>query len=182
MTDTKHILIANRYAEALVDTAKDGKLTFDKINNDLMLVKEILSQSQDLNEVLINPIVSAEDKKEIVDKVFSNEVDIFIVNFLKVLIDKNRFILFNDILESYKNSLDNINNICRVNVTSAIEMPEDAKNRLKNKLEQKLQKNVIFDLNINKDIIAGLVIKIGDNVLDMSLKQKLEDLSKCIIR
>lgn len=182
MTNTKNTLIAQRYADALVQIAKDGKLTFEKINEDLNLIKNILGQSKDLNEVLINPIVSIEDKKEIIDRVFSDEVDVLIINFLKLLTDKNKFSIFADVLEAYSKFVDNINNIKRISVTSAVTMPEDAKNRLKQKLEEKLKANVVLDLNINKDIIAGLVIKIDDNVLDMSLKHKLEDLSKSIIR
>jgi len=184
--NTKNILIAERYAEALVEIAKDGtsggKLTYSKIGEDLNLIKEILMQSKDLNDVLINPIVSAEKKKEIVDKVFSDEVDFLIINLLKVMIDKDRFSVFSDVLDAYNKSLDGINNISRVNVTSAVEMSAESQDKLKHKLEEKLRKSVVLDLDINSDIIAGLVIKIGDNIIDMSLKHKLEDLSKNIMK
>lgn len=182
MTDVKNILIAQRYADSLVKIAKDGKLTFEKISADLNLIKDILTQSKDLMEVLINPVVSVEDKKEIIDKVFSGEIDVLIINFLKVLVDKNRFNAFSEVLNSYNESLDDINNICRIKVTSAVEMSSDAKQKLKIKLEEKTKKNVILDMDINPDIIAGLIIKICDNVIDMSLKHKLEDLSRSIIR
>lgn len=182
MENTKNILIADRYAEALVKIAKDGKLTFEKISADLNSINEILSQSKDLYEILINPVVSIENKKEIIDRVFSNEIDALIINFLKILVDKNRFNAFDEIISSYNKAIDKVNNISRVDVTSAVEMNDEAKNKLKNKLEEKMKLNVILNLNVNPDIIAGLVIKIGDNVIDMSLKHKLEDLSKNIIR
>lgn len=180
--NTKNTLIAQRYADALVRIARDGKLTFEKISKDLNLIKEILGQSKDLQAVLINPVVSVDDKKEIINKVFSNEIDVLIINFLKLLTDKNKFGIFEDVLEAYNKAIDSVNNIKKVSVTSAVTMPEDSKNRLKQKLEEKLKANVVLDLNINKDIIAGLVIKIDDNVIDMSLKHKLEDLSKSITR
>lgn len=182
MVNTKNILIAERYANALVEIAKEGKLTFSKIGEDLNTIKEILNQSKDLNDVLINPLVSIEQKKEVIDKVFSKEIDAITVNFIKVLVDKDRFDAFNEVLDAYNIALDNINNISRINVTSAVEMSDEAKAKLKNKLETKLKKNVIMDLNINADIIAGLVIRIGDNIIDMSLKHKFEDLSKSITR
>lgn len=186
MVNTKDILIAQKYSDALVQITKDGefagRLTYQKISTDLNLVKEILTQSKDLDEFLTNPITSVEDKKEIIDKVFSTEIDGLIINFLKILMDKRRFELFNDILVSYNKSLDDVNNISRIEVTSAVEMTEEAKNKLKEKLEEKLKKNVVFELNINPNIIAGLVIKMGDNVIDMSLKNKLEDLSKNITK
>lgn len=182
MANTKNTLIADRYSDALVDLAKEGKLTFEKINTDLTLIKNILEQSPDLNEILSNPLTSVENKKEIIEKVFTSEVDSLILNFLKILVDKNRFFVFNDILESFNVALDDINNISRIRVTSAVKMSEESKSKLKAKLEEKLKKNVILDLNINSNIIAGLVIEMGDNVIDMSLKHKLEDLSKNIIR
>lgn len=182
MAVTKNTIIADRYADALVKTARDGKLAFEKISDDLNLVKSTLNQSKDLNEFLTMPLVSIDDKKEIIDKVFSKEIDTLIINFLKVMIDKNRFELFDYVLESFNKSMDSINNISRIKVTSAVEMTEDAKKKLKIKLEEKLKKNVIFDLDINQDIIAGLVIRIGDNIIDMSLKHKLEDLSKNIMK
>lgn len=180
--NTKNTLIAQRYADALVRIARDGKLTFEKISKNLNLIKEILEQSKDLQAVLVNPVVSADDKKEIINKVFKNEIDVLIINFLKLLTDKNKFDIFEDVLEAYKKAIDSVNNIKKVSVTSAVTMPEDAKSRLKQKLEEKLKANVVLDLNINKDIIAGLVIKIDDNIIDMSLKHKLEDLSKSISR
>ena len=182
MTNTKNILIAQRYSDALVELAKDGKLTFDEINKDLNTIKEILNNSKDLDAFLKTPLVSAEDKIEVIGKIFAQEINPLIVNFLKLIVEKNRFETLDEILTAFAEAKDNENNIKRVSVTSAIEMNEEAKEKLKNKLENKLNKNVIIDLNINPDIIAGLIIKIGDNVIDMSLKHKLEDLSKNIIK
>lgn len=180
--NTKNTLIAERYADALVDIARDGKLTFEKIKTDLNLIQEILNQSKDLSEALINPIVSVENKIEIIEKVFADEIDALMLNFLKVIIEKSRFSVFDEVLAAYNKRLDDINNISRVSVVSAVEMSGEAKSKLKIKLEERLRKNVVLDLDINSDIIAGLVIKIGDNVIDMSLKHKLEDLSKNITR
>ncbi|MFA7659378.1 MAG: ATP synthase F1 subunit delta [Candidatus Gastranaerophilaceae bacterium] len=180
--DTKNTLIAERYSDALVQIAKDGRLSYEKINADLEIVNNILAQSKDLMEFLTNPTISAEDKKGIIGKVFSEEIDTLIVNFLKVLVDKNRFSVFEEVLKSYKKTLDDVNNISRVQVTSAVEMNEESKVKLREKLEQKMRKNVVLELNISPDIIAGLILKMGDNVIDMSLRHKLEDLSKNIIR
>lgn len=182
MANSKNILVADRYADALVKIAQEGKLTFIKISTDLATIKDILNQSKDLDTFLTNPLTSIDDKKEIVEKVFSSEIDALIVNFLKVLVDKNRFSAFNEIFDSYNKYLDNINNISRVKVTSAVKMSKETESRLKEKLEAKLKKNVVLDLSIDSNIIAGLVIKIGDNVVDMSLKHKLEDLNKSITR
>src|SRR5574344_121946 len=179
---TKNNLIAKQYSMALSDLAKDGSMGFEDISKDLKLVSETLLTSPDLNEFLINQLVSSEDKKDVLEKVFGSEINPKIKNFLKVLIDKERFDIFNDVVEVYNGILDEKNNISRIEVTSAVKMSENSALRLKSKLEEKLRKTVVLDLTIRPEIIAGLVIKIGDNVVDMSLKHKLEDLSKVIAK
>ena len=182
MTNTKNVLIANRYSDALVQIAKDGKLTYEKIADDLNLIKSTLDKSSDLNEFLINPLVSVDDKKDIIDKVFAEEIDVLIVNFLKVLVDKNRFFTFKEVLNSYNKTLDKINNIKRIDIISAIPIKKEEQDKLKEKLENKLKANILLNLQTDETIIGGLVIKMGDNVIDMSLKHKLDDLSKTITR
>lgn len=182
MANTKYSLIADRYADALLDLAKDGKLSYEQISKDLNTVKDILRTSADLKEFLSNPRVSDDDKKEVIGKVFGDEVNGLTVNFLKILIDKKRFSAFDEIITEYSLALDEINKISRIQVTSAIDVNEDSRIRLKAKLEEKLQKTVALEWDINPAIIAGLVIRIGDNVIDTSLRHKLEDLSKIITR
>lgn len=179
---TKNILIAQRYAKALAESARDGKLTYEKISADIKTVLQVLKTSADLQNFLINPIISAGDKKEIAAKIFDGNIDNLVLNFIKILIDKNRFSQFETIVGVYDTILDKIHNISRVKVISAVTLNEDAKKRLKDKLENKLSKKVTFDWEIDPEIIAGLVIQVGDNIIDTSLKYKLEDLSKNIMR
>lgn len=178
----KNILIAQRYARALAESAKDGKLTYEKISADIKTVLQVLKTSVDLQNFLINPIISAGDKKEIVAKIFDGSIDNLVLNFIKILIDKDRFSQFETIADVYDKILDKIHNISRIKIVSAVTLNEDTRKRLKDKLEKKLNKTVTFDWVIDPEIIAGLVIQMGDNIIDTSLKYKLEDLSKSIMR
>src|SRR5574344_996091 len=182
MTNTKYNLIGERYADALVQMAQEGKMPYEKILQDITTIEEILRNSKDLDAFLKNPLTSINDKKDVINKVFSQEIDGLMLNFLKVLADENRIEAFDEIFSHFKSRLDKINNISRVNVISAIMVSENAKNRLKSKLEEKIHKTVTIDWAIDKSIIAGLVIKMGDNIIDTSLKHKLEDLSKAIAK
>lgn len=182
MANNGNTIIADRYSEALIQLAKDGQMSFVSISKDLNTIKEMISQSRDLYEFLITPLVSVEDKKEVIGKVFVDEIDTLILNFLKVLIDKNRFNAFDEIVSSFNKSLDDIDNISRVLVTSAVSMTEDAKNRLVEKLSSKMKKNVVIENDIDENILAGLVIKIGDNIIDTSLRHKLDSMKKNITK
>ncbi len=172
---------AKNYADSLIQVGKDGIISYDTILKDLNIVKEIIAESDELVKVMDNPAISINAKNEIIDSVFSNQISDKIINFLKILIDKNRFNELEQIILSYSNEVDNINNIKRVKVFSAVEITPDRKQRLIEKLQNKLQKNIAVDWLTDKDIIGGLVIKIDDDVIDNSLKNKLESLSKNII-
>lgn len=172
---------AKNYADSLIQVCKDGAITFETVSKDLNTVKEIISESDELVKVMENPAIANNTKNEIIDSVFPNQISDKIINFLKILIDKKRFNELTQIIQAYNNEVDIINNIKRVEVYSAVEVSEDRKQRLIDKLQNKLKKNVIVNWNINNDIIGGLVIKIDDDIIDNSLKNKLENLSKNII-
>lgn len=171
----KQTKIAKRYASALC--AFDAR---NSIFDELKDVASVLSNSEDLGKFLVNPIVTTEDKKEIIGKVFA-DLSENTKNFLFVLADKNRMAYFNSILEQFGLELDEINNVKRVEVISAVELTEDEKFRIKDKLQRKLSCDVVPLYSLDAAIIAGLVIKIGDKVIDNSLKSRFDGLKKQLI-
>lgn len=172
---------AKNYADSLIQVGKDGVMTYEAILNDLNTVKTITSESCELVNVMENPSISINTKNEIINSVFSNQISDKIINFLKILIDKKRFYELNQIIQCYQAEVDAINNIQQVEVVSAIELTEDRKQKLTEKLKSKLNKQVNINWILDDDIIGGLIIKINDDVIDNSLKNKLETLSKNII-
>ena len=172
---------AKNYAASLIQVGKDGVMTYDAILNDLNTVMDITSESTELVSVMENPAISINSKNEIIDSVFANQISDKIINFLKILIDKKRFYEIDQIIQCYKTEVDKINNIQQVEVVSAVELTDDRKERLTEKLKSKLNKQVKVNWILDNDIIGGLIIKINDDVIDNSLKNKLETLSKNII-
>lgn len=179
--DEKISISAKNYAAALVQIVQDGIMTYNEVYKDLTSVQEILNMEPELPEVLNNPTVALDVKIEIVNEIFTKEVHKSIVNFLKILIEKKRFGEFSQIYAAYINKLNKINNIQPVLITSAIELNDEHKKQIVAKLEQKLKKQVQPRWNIKNDIIAGLVIKINDDVIDTSLKNKIEKISKDLL-
>ena len=185
MTDlaqNKFLVVSKRYAQALIQLQNAGVITSDEILNDLKLIADTLKTSPDLNEVLSNPVVGKDDKKDIIESVFLDKISKTIKNFIKVLIDKDRFSAYKYIVYAYEKELDLIKGLERVEVISAVEMKQEAKERLQRKLEEKLKKSVIINFEQDAEIIAGLVIKIGDSVIDNSLRHKIDNLSKEMIK
>lgn len=171
-------LSAKNYSKALVEMVRDNVISFEDLSKDLAAVSEILETSQDLRLTLENPTVSEEVKSQIVEEVFKNEVHPQVVSFLKVLIDKNRFSEFSQIKADYEIKLDDVNKIQAVEITSAVELSEEYRERILQKLSEKLQKNIRPNWKVDENIIAGLIYRINDNVIDTSIKSKLDKLNK----
>ena len=157
---------------------RDNVISFENLSKDLATVSEILETSQDLRLTLENPTVSEEVKSQIIEEVFKNEVHPQVVSFLKVLIDKNRFSEFSQIKADYEIKLDAVNKIQAVEITSAVELSEEYRERILQKLGEKLQKNIRPNWKVDENIIAGLIYRINDNVIDTSIKSKLDKLNK----
>ena len=171
-------LSAKNYSKALVEMVRDNVISFEDLSKDLATVSEILETSQDLRLTLENPTVSEEVKSQIVEEVFKNEVHPQVVSFLKVLIDKNRFSEFSQIKADYEIKLDDVNKIQAVEITSAVELSEEYRERILQKLGEKLQKNIRPNWKVDENIIAGLIYRINDNVIDTSIKSKFDKLNK----
>lgn len=171
-------LSAKNYSKALVEMVRDNVISFEDLSKDLATVSEILETSQDLRLTLENPTVSEEVKSQIIEEVFKNEVHPQVVSFLKVLIDKNRFSEFSQIKADYEIKLDDVNKIQAVEITSAVELSEEYREKILQKLGEKLQKNIRPNWKVDENIIAGLIYRINDNVIDTSIKSKLDKLNK----
>ncbi len=173
--NSKQQKTAKRYASALAKFEDR-----ETILAELKEVSGVLVQSADLKSFLNNPIIKNQDKKDVLNQVFTN-LSTHTRNFLMVLVDKNRFDCFDTILAIFMSEIDEINNVTRVKVISAVEMLEDEKARLQHKLQVKLYCDVVPEFNIDPSIIAGLVVKIGDKVIDNSVKAKFDGLKKQLI-
>ncbi len=169
---------AKTYAKGLIQTAQNGSIDYNTTLQNLEHILEVVNTSTELKTVLCTPTISIEEKISVINDIFNKETSPQILNFLKLLIEKGRFTEFEQIIEAYKFELDEINNIKRVKIISAVELNIDYKKQITSKLGSKLHKEIQPKWQINKDIIGGLIIQIDDNVIDTSIKNKLENLRK----
>ncbi len=176
----KLILVSQRYCDALFELAKnDDDLNLFK--HDLNVVEETFKENKEFLDVMEHPTISKTDKKDILNAVFEGKVSQNILNFLNLLIDRNRMFAFFAIVHLFNNKFNEKRNIMCVEVVSSIEIDDEIKNRLIRKLEAIYQKNVCLDVSTDKDIIAGMILKIGDNVIDGSVRTKLEKMKRQLI-
>ncbi len=182
MNKSENQLIATRYAKSLFELNEQNKLDNSVVWQNLENIKIILESSKELYEALVNPIISAGDKEAVINSIFEKDTDETMRNFLKLLVRKNRFNLIFDVVKIYNSLLDKLNNISKVEVISAIELNDEYKNQIKEKLAQVLNKEIIVSYDVNNSILAGLVYKMGDDVFDTSLAGKIDRFKNAIIK
>ena len=176
-------LVAKRWALALMELAQeDSNISKEDILDDLREIASTIESSEELSNVINNPSISTEEKQVVLCKLFQNSIMPIVYNFIFALNLRKRVGIIAEIAVEFEKELERIKNITHVNVTSAIELNDDRKEDIKTKIAQKLNKDVIVDWGIDDDIIAGLIFKIDELVIDNSVKHKLEDLSKEIIK
>ncbi len=181
MTQKTISTISKNYARALLEIASNHNLT-KEIQNDMEKVIEVINTSDDLKIVLGNTSISANKKNEIIDEIFKDKINLNVLNLLKLLTDKGRFGELEGIYNSYCDMLNVLSNKKNVEIISSIGLSEGTKLRILDKLEQKLNCEVVPEWRIEETIIGGLVFKFDDYVIDSSIRTKLESLSKNILR
>lgn len=141
------------YAKSLFEADKNAL-------SDLLTVNEAINSSKDFELTMLNPSISLQIKYEIIDEIFKKELNEKVLNFIKILVEKDRFNEFEQIIQAYSNEQDELNNIKRVEVVSAVELSENQKQKTIEKLQTRLQKEVKVNWTLDTNIIGGLIIKI----------------------
>lgn len=176
----KYQALAERYTKALFDSAKENN-NIEQIENELKEISNTFVQNPDIENFFINPTIKIEDKKEILEKSFKNKINELLFNFLNLLIDKNRMYILQNVVNSYHQKIMKTQNILEVKATSVIELDEDIKKILIEKLEKITNKKIQLKTIIDKKIIGGLILSFDDKVIDGSIKTQLKRLQKQLI-
>ena len=171
----KNIRAAKRYAQALMSVAEDLKLV-DQTASDLETIDGLLKSSKELRLLVASPIVSMKKKEEIFDAVFASRVGASTLSFLQLLVSKKRESSLPEIIEQFNALRDEKLGLVTVEVKSAVEFTPPQEQSLQVKLEQYTKKKVRVRFSLDTQIKGGLMVKIGDTVLDASIRRQLERL------
>lgn len=168
-------VIANRYAEALFQIGEEENKT-DNLYNELKEVSSLMNTNKDLNNVMKSPLVSKKEKIQLIDTLFAGKVDNDLKNFLKILIEKGRITSINAIGETYKELLNEKNNILEGYVISAVPMNDEKIKELETELSKKYNKNVTLENKVDESILGGVLVRLGNTQIDGSVKTRLDNI------
>lgn len=172
--------LARRYAGALFQAAKDSGAV-DGIESDLGMVTYSLEQVPQLQDVMTHPLIPAARKKQIVSSIFKGKVQDITLDFLFLLVDKQREEIIGDVETEYVNLANEFHNIQTVQVTSAVPLTDDEKAQLRDKLGQFTGKTVELQLAESPDLIGGVIVQIGDTIIDGSVRGNLTALREKLL-
>lgn len=171
--------VENVYSRALLEiAAEDGSMK--ELDEELNALSGIFSANPELTEVLCAPTVTDEEKLSLIKSVFEGRVSDTVFNFLCVLSEKNRCRYLPGIAEEFRNGYYEAAGIAEATVTTVIPLKDDARDRLKAKLEKKYGKTVILREKIDPSIIGGMIVSSGGFMMDGSVKTKLDNMHKQI--
>jgi F-type H+-transporting ATPase subunit delta len=170
--------VSKRYAKALFSLGQeDGN--FEKYGQELSDFETFFKDNMDFRQVIVNPVFALEDRRKVLQAVsdkgnFSGVVK----NFLNLLLDKNRVGAIEAITAYYARLTDEVSGIARAEIVTARPLKEEALGRIEKSLEELTSKKIKPEVREDKGLIGGIVVKIGDLVLDGSVKAQLEGLKE----
>jgi F-type H+-transporting ATPase subunit delta len=169
--------VARRYAQALLQIAieKDNIDFLEKELNDSLAT---INSDEHLKHIWFSDRILTEDKKQVFKELFGDKVSNIIVNLLMLLIDKNREAFLPDIFTEYKKQADVTRNIIDAEVRAAVALTDKDFNELTEKLSAMSGKKVRLHTVVDPSLIGGLVVKMGDKVIDGSVIKRLAIMKK----
>jgi len=176
----KQTILAKRYAKAIFTIGQE-KDTYEEYNAVLQGLAELYKADPDIGDALTNPLYPLDVKEKVMAAIVgSMEVDTVMGNFLNLLVQKQRAEILPEIAESYKVMVDEAKNISHGNVISAIELSDELKSNVQTVLEKLTGKQVELTTSVDPSILGGIIAKVGDLVLDGSIKTQLAGLKDSI--
>ena len=172
--------IARVYATALFGAAKDkGKL--DVIREQLGQFADALADNRELQLFFFSPYFSSAEKSEGLERAISDG-EPELVNFLELLIEKHRMPVLFRIRRQYDSLWDKENKRLGVTVTSAVELDPQVAERIGKEIEEQTGNTIELQSRVDPDILGGLVVQVGNMVLDTSIRNRLEKLRKSVAK
>lgn len=168
-------IIANRYAEALFQLSEDENIT-KEIYNELHNLVETVKNNKDLDNVLRSPLVAKIEKVKLIESLFNNKINNNLKNFLKILVEKGRISSLKSIELTFKQLLNDKNNIIEGTVISAIPLTDEKVKELEGKLSKKYNKNVTLENKVDQSILGGVLVRLGNTQIDGSVKTRLDNI------
>lgn len=172
--------IAQVYSRALFQVAQERD-ALDELRDQLAEFADALDQNRELSVFFFSPYFSTEEKKEGLEKAVTG-ADEALTNFLGLLIEKHRMPLIHRIRRQFDELWAEENRLLPVAVTSAVELDKATVKKLGDEIGEQTGRKIDLASNVDPDILGGIVVQVGNSVLDASIRHRLEQLRRQVAK
>jgi len=176
----KHYKVARRYAAALMAASEEAK-NLEKTAADLEYVGKVIDSSREFRLLLASPVVSVEKKQGVMKEIFAKKISAMTFQFISLMVSKKRENILPELILQFGVLRDEKLGIATADVTSATDLSSAQEKAVQAQLEKYTGKQIRLRKMVDGNIKGGLVVRIGDTVLDASIKRQLEILHERFI-
>ena len=172
---------AERYSLALYELANESNL-LKQIESQSLSILDLIDSSEDFSNLIKDPTNSQEDLIKIINNISNNnKFENLLKNFLSFLIIKRRFFYVDQILKSFIETCSKKRGELKAELKSAKELSNDEISKITDELTQNFSSKIKLNYKYDKSLIGGLVVQVGSNMVDTSIKNKLQQIENRII-
>jgi F-type H+-transporting ATPase subunit delta len=171
--------IAAVYARSLFEVAKEHD-KLDLVREQLGEFVDALNETRELQVFFFSPYFSTQEKKDGLSRAVTG-ADPVVQNFLELLIEKYRMPVIFRVRANYDAQWEEENRLLPVHITSAVELDEATVRALGDRISEQTGRKVELSSNVEPDILGGIVVQVGNSVLDASVRNRLEQLRKQVV-
>ena len=175
-----NVSVARRYARALLEASAPGAVV--GIADQLSALAGLVASNPALADVIVNPAYSRAQRHGVVDGLIELlKVESTVLrNFLRLLVDRNRLAMLPDIARLFRDMADEKAGRVRGTVVSAIPLDPQSIRQLESTLSQVVQKQVVLETRVDREILGGVSAQVGSVVFDGTLRSQLDDLKRAL--
>jgi F-type H+-transporting ATPase subunit delta len=168
--------LAEVYARSLFEVARDqGKL--DELREQLAQFADALDQNRELAVFFFSPYFSTKEKQDGLDRLLDGADETFL-NFLKLLIENHRMPVIFRTRQQFERLWERENQLLPVDITSAIALDQETTESLGRTIGERAGRKVRLAAHVDPDILGGIVLRVGNSILDASIRNRLEQLRR----
>ena len=174
-------VVGDRYAESLFDLAKEeNKVT--QYLDDIKLVGEVLDSDPQIVQFFNHVLIENDKKIQLLDQSFKGNVDQYVLNFLKLLVQSRRIRYIDDIVKSYINLSNQYLGIEEGMIYTPYELTDQQIQDIEKAISQKENKKVTLKVSIDPSLLGGIKVQIANRIYDGTIKNEVEMLKKELLR
>lgn len=174
-------VVGDRYAESLFDLAKEENQVTQYLD-DIKLVGEVLDSDPQIVQFFNHVLIENDKKIQLLDQSFKGNVDQYVLNFLKLLVQSRRIRYIDDIVKSYINLSNQYLGIEEVMIYTPYELTDQQIQDIEKAISQKENKKVTLKVSIDPSLLGGIKVQIANRIYDGTIKNKVEMLKKELLR